>query len=379
MNHLAKNEFADRPRCIGLFGHLRLAAALSLASTSPIAAQQVSAAEEPLVLEKAITIPNLPIWPYTDHMAVDPAGGRLFSTPQALKSVAVLDLKDGHVVKMIGGFGNPHSIHYSATLKRLFVTDSKGDSLKVFSSDDYALIKTIDIKGADGMAVDSHTQLIYVMGGGDENGMDHSVVTVVDPTRMEKVADIPIQTAGLENGIVDPAKGMLYLSFSRPTLRPGVQDNDEHAIGVVDLQNRQVAATWNLPPAEHSPFTLAVDSAHSRLYVACRDNLNTSSMQGTLFVLDTTNGKPVASLPTGGWVDDVSIDEKRQRIYATNGIGYIDTYSIGPNDVYHRLASVRSDVLAKTSLYSSELDRLYVSMPYLGETPGGIRVFKPSP
>jgi hypothetical protein len=102
-------------------------------------------------------------------------------------------------------------------------------------------------------------------------------------------------------------------------------------------------------------------------------------MDGTLFVLNTANGKPVASLPTGGWVDDVSIDQKRQRIYATNGIGSIDIYAIEPNDVYHRLASVKSDVLAKTSLYSSELDRLFVSMPYLGETPGGIMVFKPSP
>jgi DNA-binding beta-propeller fold protein YncE len=354
-------------------------AALSFAGFFPLVAPQAFAASAPLVLEKTFAIPDVPIWPYADHMAVDAKGGRLFSTPQALKSVAVLDLKDGHILKMIGGFANPHSIYYNAALKRLYVTDSKGNTLKVFNSDDYSLAKSIEIRGADGMAVDSRTGLIYVMGGGDENGMDHSIVAVVDPASLEKLAEIAIFTAGLENGIIDPVKGMLYLSYSRPTLKPGQHDNDEHAIGVVDLKTRQVAATWSLPPAEHSPFTVAVDSGHSRLYVACRDKLNTSTMEGTLFVLDTDTGKPVASLHTGGWVDDISIDQKRHRVYATNGIGYIDTFAIGPRASYRRLANVKSDVLAKTSLYSSETDRLYVSVPYLGETPAGILVFKPSP
>jgi hypothetical protein len=36
-------------------------------------------------------------------------------------------------------------------------------------------------------------------------------------------------------------------------------------------------------------------------------------------------------------------------------------------------------VMAKTSLYSSELDRMYVSVPHLGDTPAQIMIFKPSP
>ena len=60
--------------------------------------------------------PAVPAGPYSDYLALDIAGNRLFATPQAAKSVAVLDLKGGQVLKMIPGFGNPHGVFYSPTL-----------------------------------------------------------------------------------------------------------------------------------------------------------------------------------------------------------------------------------------------------------------------
>jgi hypothetical protein len=59
-------------------------------------------------------------------------------------------------------------------------------------------------------------------------------------------------------------------------------------------------------------------------------------------------------------------------------VGHVETYDIEANDVYHRQATVDTAVMAKTSLYSSELDRLYVSLPHL-TTEAQIMVFKPTP
>jgi hypothetical protein len=51
-----------------------------------------------------------------------------------------------------------------------------------------------------------------------------------------------------------------------------------------------------------------------------------------------------------------------------------------PNDVYLREAPVDTDIMAKTSLYSSELDRMYVSLPHLGDYGSAeIMEFKPAP
>ena len=102
-------------------------------------------------------------------------------------------------------------------------------------------------------------------------------------------------------------------------------------------------------------------------------------MHGSLIVLDSTTGRALATLPIGGWADGISIDQKRRRIYVSTGVGHVDTYAIGPHDTYRRLPAVDTAVLAKTSLYSSALARLYVSVPHLGDTMARVLIFKPSP
>ncbi len=165
------------------------------------------------------------------------AGGRLFATPQAAKAIAVLDLKDGPVLKMISGIGNPHGSFYSPNLKRLFVADGANGDLKVFSGEDYSLIKTIPLaRDADWLVYDPHSQFIYVNNGGEDAGMNHSLISVVDTVRMEKVADIPIATPGLEASVLDSGRQLLYVNLV-----------EEAAVAVVDLGMRRAVATWKLP------------------------------------------------------------------------------------------------------------------------------------
>lgn len=349
----------------GLGVRLLAAAAVFLACLASLGAPPASAASAPLVQAGSITIPGVPPGPYSDYVFVDSTGGRLFATPQAAKAVAVLDLKTGRVLKMISGIANPHGVFYDPALQRLFVADGASGDVKVFSGKDYSLIKTIPLaRGADGLVYDPRSKYIYVNNGGEDAGMSHALISAVDTVRMEKVADIAIATPGLEASAVDPGKQLLYVNLV-----------DDAAVAVVDLRKRQAVRTWKLPRGVRNNIAMALDTAHARLYVASRD----SEMHGSLVVLNSTNGHPIATLPIGGWADGISIDQKRRRIYVSTGVGHVDTYAIGPHDTYRRLPSVDTAVLAKTSLYSSELDRLYVSEPHLGDTMARILIFKPSP
>jgi len=341
------------------------ATAIMLACCLSLGAQQASAADAPLVLEKTFPIPHVPLGPYTDHMALDLAGGRLFASPQAAKEIAVIDLKDGHVMKTLP-VGNPHGLYFSPTLKRLFVTDGATGDLMVFSTEDYSLIRRIPLLlGADAVIFDPKTQLLYVTNGGDHAKMDHAIISAVDVTRMEKMADISIATPGeLEAAVIDSAKQMLYVNLY-----------SDSAVAAVDLKTRQQVGTWKLPEGIHYNIGMAIDAAHSRLYVASRD----TSVRGTVIVMDTANGHVIKTLPIGGWADGISIDPERRRFYVSAGVGQIDTYTIEAKDVYHRLPGVDTAVLAKTSLYSKELDRLFVSVPTLGATEAQVMVFKPAP
>jgi DNA-binding beta-propeller fold protein YncE len=364
MNHRNQNHFPKRAVSAGEGARALMASAALLACACTLVAQPASAADGPLVLERSIKIPGIPVGPYSDYSSIDLAGGRLFTTPQSAKAVVVLDLKDGRVLKVISDIGNPHGSFYSPKLKRLFVADGASGDLKVFSGEDYSPIKTIPLaRDADWLVYDPHSQFIYVNNGGEDAGMDHSLISVVDPVRLEKVADIPIATPGLEASVVDSEKQLLYVNLV-----------DEAAVAVVDLGKRRTVATWKLPGRGHRNLAIALDTLHSRLYVACRD----SPMQGSIIVLESAGGRSVATLPIGGYPDGISIDQKRQRIYISTGVGHVETYDIEANDVYHRQATVDTAVMAKTSLYSSELDRLYVSVPHL-TTEAQIMIFKPTP
>ena len=359
------NPFTESARHAILGGRLLNATAVVLACCMSLAAPEASASDTPLVLERSMKMPAVPPGPYSDYLYIDLAGKRLFATPQAAKAVAVLDLKDGNVLKMIPDIGNPHGVFYSATLKRLFVADGASGDVKVFSGEDYSLIKTIPLaRGADWLVYDPHSQFIFVNNGGEDAGMDHSLISLVDTVRMEKVADIPIASPALEASVIDPEKQLLYVNLI-----------DESAVAVVDLSKRLKVATWKLPPGGHPNLAIALDAPRARLYVACRD----SPMHGSIIVLDTADGHPIATLPIGGWADGIFVDQKRQRIYVSTGVGHVETYSIEANDAYRRRAPVDTAVMAKTSLYSSELDRVYVSVPHLGSTTAQILIFKPSP
>jgi hypothetical protein len=185
--------------------------ALGLAAGLWTGALPVRAADRPFLLEKSMTIPDVPVGPYSASLALDLAGERIFSTPQAAKAVAVTDLNTGRVVKMLP-VGNPHGLFFSPTLGRLFVTDGAAGDLKVFSGKDYSLIKTIRLTvGTDVLAFDPKTQFIYANNGGGDAGIDHGIVSVIDTVKMEKVVDIPSPAPDLEGSIVDSAKQLLYV------------------------------------------------------------------------------------------------------------------------------------------------------------------------
>jgi DNA-binding beta-propeller fold protein YncE len=332
-----------------------LVAALLLCSVG-VSAQEAA----PLRLVQTIELPEVPAGPYADHMAIDLGGKRLFTTPQANHAVDVLDLASGKVLHTIAGLGNPHAIFYDSESNRLFVTDSIAGALRVFDAASYAELKPIALQpGADGIAYDPATALLYVTNGGDEAGKDYSLVSIVDVKQEVKIADIRVESDSLEAMAIDQAANRLYINLP-----------ESSSIAVVDLARRTVIATWKLTKGKKN-MAFALDAAHHRLYTGCRD----TDVRGSIVVVDTETGKEIDRLPIGGWVDSLFFDPVTARIYASCGVGEVFTYRRESNGVYKRLEETDTAVMAKTSLYSPELHRLYVAVPHLGGTVAKVLVF----
>src|SRR5579859_6210297 len=182
-------------------------------------------AQQPLALVQAIEMPEVPVGPYADHMALDLEGRRLFTTPQANKAVDVLDLATGKVLRTIKGFGNPHAILYRRDRNRLFVTDGDG-AFRIFDATSYREIKSIKLEvDADGIGYDAKTGYLYVSNGGAEAGKEYSLISIIDTAREAKIGDVRVEAPGLEAMVVDPATDRLYVNLP-----------EKNAIAVIDLE-----------------------------------------------------------------------------------------------------------------------------------------------
>jgi DNA-binding beta-propeller fold protein YncE len=321
-----------------------------------------AAAQQPLVLVQTIAMPEVPAGPYSDHMALDVKGQRLFTTPQANKAVDVLDLKTGKVLHTIAGFGNPHSILYRADLNRLYVTDGGAGALKIFDATTYREIKSIKLElDADGIGYDEATGYLYVSNGGDAAGKEYAFLSIVDTQREEKIGDIRIEAPVLEAMQIDHTRNRIYVNLP-----------ESSSIAVIDMQKRSVIADWPLTMGKRN-MAFAFDPETRLLYVGCRD----TEVRGSIIVVDAQSGKEIQRLPIGGWVDSMFYDPQRKRIYSSSGVGEVFTYERQLEGTYKALEPVDTAVMAKTALYSPELKLLFVSVPHLGETAAKILVFKP--
>jgi DNA-binding beta-propeller fold protein YncE len=317
--------------------------------------------EPPFVLVQTIEMPEVPGGPYIDHMAIDVNGRRLFTTPQANKAIDVLDLATGKVQRTIPGFGNPHAILYRHDRNRLFVTDGDG-ALHVLDSNTYARVKSIKLeRDADGIAYDAKTGYLYVSNGGAAAGKDYSLISIVDTAREAKIADIRISAPGLEAMVIDNSSGNLYVNLPELT-----------TVAVVALDKRAVVANWPITMGSRNE-AFALDEPGRRLYVGCNDG----DVRGSIIVIDTSTGEQLTRLPIGSWVDSMFYDAPRRRIYASTGVGEIFTFERQADDRYRALEPVDTAVMARTALFSPDLDLLFVSVPQLGWTTAKVLTFKP--
>ena len=316
---------------------------------------------EPLKLVQSLRMPEVPWGPYVDHMDIDLKGHRLFATPQANKAVDVFDLNTGKLLRVITGLGNPHAVFYQSGLDQIYVTDGAAGAVKIFSGSDYRLLKTIELEAdADGIQYDPEQKYLYVENGGHDAGKDYSLLSVLDTSKAEKIAEIRIDADKLEALAIDPSTSRIYVNL------PG-----KSAIAVIDKEKRSVIATWPITKGKTN-MAIALDVQQHRLYVGCRN----TDVRGTIVVIDTQTGKELDSLAIGGWVDYLGYDVKRKRIYASCGVGQVYTYQTQEDGTYRELPTTDTAVMAKTALYSPELDELFVAVPHLGGTMSEVRAFQ---
>jgi len=138
-------------------------------------------------------------------------------------------------------------------------------------------------------------------------------------------------------------------------------------ISVIDREKHSIIANWGTDGAT-SNFPMALDEPDHRAFVVCRE-------PAKLLVLDTANGRVVASLPAVGDSDDVFYDAALKRIYASGGEGAISLFQQQDPDHYKEAVRIPTVKGARTSFFSPDCHRLYVAARRQGSEPAAIRVY----
>ncbi len=305
-----------------------------------------------------ITLPDVEGW--MDHMAVDVKGQRLFVPTEHHKTIEVVDLRAGKVIHSIGGFdGAPRKTLYLPESNQIWVDDA--ESVKSFNADTYALIKNIPFGLdpsskliPDNGAFDPSSRQFYVTITADANSATATVkgsVEIVDTKSGARAGSIGL-------GGTDPSG----IAFDAATPRMFVILGDTAQVQVIDRQTHAITATWEITGGT-APHTVAIDTAHHRLFVGARVKPGHIFKPGKMVVMDTDTGKVVAALDTEGGADEIQYDAASQRVYFTGTTGHVDVFKQVDADTYLHLGKLITAADAKTSLLVPELKRFYVAVP----------------
>ncbi len=330
---------------------------LFVAIVFPLMATAWSGSNEPLKLVQTVVMPAVPKGPYSDHLAVDLKSHRLFATPQAQKSVQVIDFTTGELLHTISGIENPHSVLYRADLDRIYVTDGGAGLLKIYSGKDYSQINSIDqLPDADSVGYDPATKYLYVTNGNKADGRDSSRLSVIDTTTAKRLGDIKLPAKSPEAMAMESHGSKIYVDLM-----------DQNKVAVVDRKTKTLVTTWPVTKCKKN-IAAGLDEANHRLFIGCRDTETT----GTLDVFDTENGKELETYPLGGWVDYIAYDPVNGRIYASCGApvaggGSIYVFQTNAQGHYTLLSKTPTAPRAKTALLVPEIKRLFVSVPHFEE------------
>jgi hypothetical protein len=302
-------------------------------------------APPPLVQERAIPLEK--VSGRIDHLAIDPVRKRLFVAELGNGTVEAVDLASGRSAGRVSGLKEPQGVGYLPGRDEIAVATGGDGMLRFFRAADLKLVGAVKLgEDADDVRVDAQSGRVLVGYG--------SALAVVDPATRSVLRSIPL-----------PAHPEGFQVQGR---RAFVNLPQAGGLAVVDLAQGRELARWR-NPGPHFNFPLALDRDAGLVAAVYR-------MPAKLLLFSAASGQVEQKLDTCGDADDVFFDGERKRLYVVCGGGAVDVFGEA-RAAYARVARVSTRGGARTGLFSTELDRLYVAVRASGDQSAAVWTFRP--
>jgi DNA-binding beta-propeller fold protein YncE len=279
-----------------------------------------------------------------DYVVPDPPNHRLFIARQ--NRVMVVDEDKGTLLGEVTGIQGAHGTALANGTGHGFATSGNDQSVVMFDLTTFKVLGRIPAaEDADAILYDSASNRVFTL-----NGDAHSS-TVIDPRAGTLITNIPL--GGKPEYGASAGDGKVYANLT-----------DTSEVVEIDAKTATVARRWSTAPCKQ-PVSMAIDTAHHRLFSGCRS--------GLMAVSDYQSGKVVATLPIGAGVDGAGYDAASGNAFASNADGTLTVIHQDTPDQYHVAETVQTPQGSRNMGLDPTNHRVFVVSRKFGPVPAGGR------
>jgi DNA-binding beta-propeller fold protein YncE len=279
-----------------------------------------------------------------DYVVPDPPNHRVFIARQ--NRVMVIDEDNGTLLGEVTGIQGAHGTAVAQNTGHGFATSGMDRSVVMFDLKTFKTLGRIPAaEDADAILYDPVSNRVFTL-----NGDAHSS-TVIDPRAGTVITNIPL--GGKPEYGVSAGDGKVYANLT-----------DTSEVVEIDAKTATVTRRWSTAPCKQ-PVSMAIDTAHHRLFSGCRS--------GLMAISDYRAGKGVATVPIGTGVDGAGYDAASSNAFASNADGTLTVIHQDTPDQYHVLETVQTPQGSRNMGLDPTNHRLYVASAKFGAVPAGGR------
>jgi YVTN family beta-propeller protein len=230
-----------------------------------------------------------------DYLSIDEGAHRLYVT-HATKVVAV-DLEKNQVIGEVADTPGVHGFALAADLGRGFASNGRENKVSIVDLKSLTTLSKVNTgENPDAILYETVQHEVYAFNGKGQSA------TVIDAKTGTVTATIPL-SGKPEFAAAGPDANRVYCNIE-----------DKNEVAVIDSRTHAVVAVWPIAPG-NEPTGMAIDLIHHRLFLGCHNKL--------LIMMDSTNGKVIASAPIGEGVDATAFDPEMKLAFASCGDGTV--------------------------------------------------------
>jgi outer membrane protein assembly factor BamB len=279
-----------------------------------------------------------------DYVVPDPPNHRLFIARE--NRVMVVDEDRGTLLGEVTGIQGAHGTAVAEATGHGFATEGNGQSVAMFDLKTFKTLGRIPAaEDADAIVYDSASNRVFTF-----NGDAHSS-TVIDPRAGTLITNIPL--GGKPEYGASAGDGKVYGNLT-----------DTSEVVEIDAKTATVARRWSTAPCKQ-PVSMAIDTAHHRLFSGCRS--------GVMAISDYQAGRVVATVPIGTGVDGAGYDAASGDAFASNADGTFTVIHQDTPDQYRVAETVQTPLGSRNMGLDPTNHRVFLVSAKFGPAPAGGR------